>query len=172
MAASWQHLKKKARQTSQRLVEKVGCGHTTVVKGLIHSFKAWVLHKLPESNKESQPYTGRYQASRGYNDWFSHRIVTGNRKWCLQINMNRSSERVAPEGKRRLRVQTFIQRGYGLHLASDLLGITFYESDDWSARLVSSVAWSQPGYLKDQTCNWNQVILSFVTRQISQELLW
>ena len=61
----------------------------------------WVPHELSENNKENRlqiafQHLARHEATRGHKQRFLYRIVTGDEKWCLYINMKQRKEWVAP----------------------------------------------------------------------------
>ena len=99
-------LKEKSRQTSRKLAEKMNCDQKTILNhlhsmGFAEKLGVWVPYDLSENNKENglqiaSQHFARHRATRGYKQRFLYRIVTGDEKWCLYINMKQRKEWVAP----------------------------------------------------------------------------
>ena len=89
-------LKEDQRQTTRELAKEMNCGQTTIVQhlnslGYTQKIGSWVPHLLTNKNKEKRlaiagQNLARHRATRGHNDRFLHRIVTGDEKWCLYVN--------------------------------------------------------------------------------------
>lgn len=100
-------LKEDGRQTSRELAEKIGCTHPTILRhlhsmGFEQKFGAWVPHKLSDQDKENRlqiaaQLLARHRATCGHKERFLQRIVTGDEKWCLYVNMRQRKEWV-PKG--------------------------------------------------------------------------
>ena len=61
----------------------------------------WVPHELSENNKENRfqiasQHLAHHRATCGHKQRFLYRIVTGDEKCCLYINMKQRKEWVAP----------------------------------------------------------------------------
>ena len=69
--------------------------------GFAEKLGVWVPHELSENNKENHlqiasQHLARHQATHDHKQHFLYRIVTGDEKWCLYINMKQRKEWVAP----------------------------------------------------------------------------
>ena len=99
-------LKEESRQTSRELAEKMNCDRKTILNhvhlmGFVENLGVWVPHELSKNNKENclqiaSQHLACHQATRGHKQRFLYRIITGNEKWCLYINMKQRKKRVAP----------------------------------------------------------------------------
>ena len=95
-------LKKKSRQTSRELAEKINCDQKTILShlhsiGFAEILGVWVPHELSENNKENRlqiasQHLARHRATRGHKQRFLYGIDTGDEKWCLYINMKQRKE--------------------------------------------------------------------------------
>ena len=98
--------KEESRQTSRELAAKMNCDQKTILNhlhsmGFAEKLGVWTPHELSENNKENRlqiasQHLARYQATRGHKQRFLYRIVTGDEKWCLYINMKQKKKWVAP----------------------------------------------------------------------------
>ena len=98
-------LKEDGRQTCRDLAEKMNSNAMTVSRhlesiGFTQKLGAWVPHELTEKNKENRfkigaQHLARHRATRGHKQRFLYRIVTGDEKWCLYVNMKQRKEWVA-----------------------------------------------------------------------------
>lgn len=64
---------------------------------LLKNLRAWVLHILTESNKENRfqidaQHLARQRPTRGYKQLFLYKIVAGNAKRCLYVNVKQREE--------------------------------------------------------------------------------
>ena len=78
--------------------------------GFAEKLGVWVPHELSENNKENllqiaSQHLARHRATRGHKQRFLYRIVTGDEKWCLYMNMKQRKEWVAPGDKPKPRVE-------------------------------------------------------------------
>ena len=100
-------LKKESRQTSRELAQKMNCDQKTILNhlhsmGFAEKLRVWVPHhELSENNKENYlqiafQRLARHRATHGHKQRFLYRIVAGDEKWCLYINMKQRKEWVAP----------------------------------------------------------------------------
>ena len=99
-------LKEESRQTSRELTEKINCDQKTILNhlhsmGFAEKLGVWVPHELSKNNKENRlqiasQHLACHRATRGHKQRFLYRIVTGDKKWCLYINMKQRKEWVAP----------------------------------------------------------------------------
>ena len=93
-----QLLNEDGRQTSRELSERIGCSPQTILNrlnsmGYTQKVGTWVPHMLTQKNKEIRSSIAcqnlaRHRATRGHNDRFLNRIVTGDEKWCLCLYVN------------------------------------------------------------------------------------
>lgn len=98
-------LKEDGRQTTRELAEKMDCSAMTISNhlqsiGFTQKLGAWVPHELTEKNKENRlqiaaQHLARHRATRGHKQRFLYRIITGDEKWCLYVNMKQRKEWVA-----------------------------------------------------------------------------
>lgn len=99
-------LKEDGRQTSRELAEKMNISAMTISRhlqsiGFTQKLGAWVPHELNEENKENRlqiaaQHLARHRATRGHKQRFLYRIITGDEKWCLYVNVKQRKEWVAP----------------------------------------------------------------------------
>lgn len=97
------------RQSTRELAVQLACDQKTVVNhlhsmGKVQKLGAWVPHALSESNKLQRStiaagLLARHKATRGYKDRFLHRIITGDEKWCVYVNMNHRKQWLSPNKK-------------------------------------------------------------------------
>ena len=69
--------------------------------GFAEKLGVWVPHELSKNNKENRlqiasQHLTCHQATHGHKQHFLYRIITGDEKWCLYINMKQRKEWVAP----------------------------------------------------------------------------
>uniref|UniRef100_A0A1I7X1C4 HTH_48 domain-containing protein n=1 Tax=Heterorhabditis bacteriophora TaxID=37862 RepID=A0A1I7X1C4_HETBA len=91
-----------SRQTTMELAEKMGCSNTAIEKHLHSMGKgqkcgAWVPHALSDNDKNQRAticagLLARHRSTYGHKQRFLYRIVTGDKKWCLYINMKQRKE--------------------------------------------------------------------------------
>ena len=108
-------LKEKSCQTSCELAKKINCNQKTILNhlhsmGFAEKLGVWVPHELSGNKKENclqiaSQHLTRHRATRGHKQCFLYRIVTGDEKWCLYINMKQRKEWVAPGDTPKLRVK-------------------------------------------------------------------
>ena len=94
---------------------KMNCDQKTILNylhsmGFAEKFGVWVPHELSENNKEKRlqiasQHLARHRATRGHKQCFLYRIVTGDEKWCLYINMKQRKEWVVPGDKAKPRIK-------------------------------------------------------------------
>ena len=94
-------ISKESRQTGRELAEKINCNQKTILDhlhsmGFAKKLGVWVPHKLSENNKENRLQIASQHFARHRATRFLYRIVTGDEKWCLYINMKQRKEWVAP----------------------------------------------------------------------------
>ena len=99
-------LKEDGRQTQRELAETMGCAQKTISNhltsmGFTQKLGAWVPHELKEKHKENRMLIAaqnlaRHRDTRGHKQRFLYRIVTGDEKWCLYVNMKQRKQYVAP----------------------------------------------------------------------------
>ncbi|KAL4703242.1 hypothetical protein ACJJTC_006489 [Scirpophaga incertulas] len=86
-----------ARQTTRELAERIGSNKSTVAEhlhsmGKVQKLGAWVPNVLSENNKNQRStiaasLLARHLSTHGHKQRFLYRIVTGDEKWCLYVNM-------------------------------------------------------------------------------------
>lgn len=96
-----------ARQTTRELAKRMDCSNSTVAEhlhsmGKVQKLGAWVPHLLSENNKNQRSTVAasllaRHRSTHGHKQRFLYRIVTGDEKWCLYINMKQRKEWLNPE---------------------------------------------------------------------------
>ena len=99
-------LKEESRQTSHELAEKINCNQKMILNhlhlmGFAKKLGVWVPHELSKIKKENHlqiasQHLTHHRATHGHKQGFLYRIVTGDEKWCLYINMKQRKEWVAP----------------------------------------------------------------------------
>ena len=104
-------LKEESCQTSHELPKKINCDQKMILN---HHYSmglgVWMPHELSKNNKENCPqiasqHLAHHQATHGHKQHFLYRIITGDEKWCLYINMKQRKEWVAPGDMPKLRVK-------------------------------------------------------------------
>ncbi|GFS43228.1 HTH_48 domain-containing protein [Trichonephila inaurata madagascariensis] len=90
------------RQTSRELAKKMNCNHKTILNhlpsmGFAEKLRVLVPHELNENSKENRlqiasQHLARHRATRCHKQHFWCRIVTGDEKWGLYINMKQYKE--------------------------------------------------------------------------------
>ena len=98
-------LKEESRQKNCELAEKMNCDQKTILNHF-HSMEfaeklgVWVPHELSENNKENRLQMASQHSpaieQHAVTNSALYRIVTGDEKWCLYINMKQRKEWVAP----------------------------------------------------------------------------
>lgn len=99
-------LEEDGRQTCREIAGIMHCGIATISRhlksmGFTQKMGSWVPHKLTAKNKEmrieiTSQHLDRHQVTRGHKQRFLYRIVTGDEKWCLYVNLKQRKEWVAP----------------------------------------------------------------------------
>ena len=94
------------RQTTREPAQKMGCSHDTIARhlhslGKVQKLGAWVPHVLDENHKLqrasiSASLLTRHQATSGHKERFLYRIVAGDEKWCLYVNLKKRKEWLSP----------------------------------------------------------------------------
>ena len=102
-----QLLHENPRQTTRELAEQMDCDQKTVVNhlhsmGKVQKLGAWVPHTLSENNKNQRStiaagLLARHRSTHGHKQRFLYRIVTGDEKWCLYVNMKQRKEWLSPK---------------------------------------------------------------------------
>ena len=108
-------VKEDGRQTCRELAEKMNSSAMTISRhleslGFVQKLGAWVPHALTENNKNKRlkiaaQHLARHRATRDHKRRFLHRIVTGDEKWCLYVNVKQRKEWVAPESTPKPRIK-------------------------------------------------------------------
>jgi [histone H3]-lysine36 N-dimethyltransferase SETMAR len=126
------------RQTTREIAEKMKCSHITIERhlhsmGKVRKYGAWLPHVLNESNKNlrctiSAGLLARHRSTQGHKQQFLYRIVTGDEKWCLYVNMKQRKEWLSPDKQATPRVkQDPHPRKMMLCVWWDWIGIIHYE---------------------------------------------
>lgn len=97
-------LETKPRQTTRELAKQLGCSHTTVENhlhalGKIQKYGSWVPHELPANDKVQRVSACVSVLSRHQKSSFLERIVIGDQKWVLYINISRKKQWLNPGQK-------------------------------------------------------------------------
>ena len=108
-------LKEDGRQTCRELGEKMNCDFATISRhlqsmGFTQKLGAWVPHELTQKQKDKRlsiaaQNHARHQGTHGHRQRFLYRIVTGDEKWCLYVNMKQRKEWVCPGEKPKPRIK-------------------------------------------------------------------
>ena len=95
-------LKEESHQTSHELAKKMNCDQKMILNhlhsmGFAKKLGVWVPHELSENNKENHlqiasQHLACHQAICSHKQRFLYRIITGDEKWCLYINMKQRKE--------------------------------------------------------------------------------
>ena len=95
-------LKEESHQTSRELAEKINYNQKTILShlhsmGFAKKLGVSMPHELSENNKENclqiaSQHLACHRATRSHKQHFLYRIVTGDEKWCLYINMKQRKE--------------------------------------------------------------------------------
>lgn len=119
-------LKKDGRRTFRELAEKMNgnaitFSHLLQLTGFNQKLGAWVPHELTQNNKSNRlqiavQHLARNRETRSYKKQFLYWIVTGNKKWCLYVNVNQRKEWMTPVVKPMLRVKQNLHSKKDLHL--------------------------------------------------------
>ena len=85
------------RATTEDIAEKLGCSHTAVENhlhkmGKVYKFGMWVPHQLTEKILTQRITVCSSLLSRFACEPFLDRIVTGDEKWVLYVNVNRKRQ--------------------------------------------------------------------------------
>jgi hypothetical protein len=70
--------------------------------GKVRKLGAWVPHALSQNNKLQRPMIAagllaRHKVTHGHKQRFHYRIVTGDEKWCVYVNMKQRKEWFSPK---------------------------------------------------------------------------
>lgn len=92
------------RQTTRELAEQLDCAHTTVedhlhTLGKIQKYGSWVPHELSADNKIQRVSVCASLLSHHHSYRFLDRIVTGDEKWVLYVNIRRKRQWLASDEK-------------------------------------------------------------------------
>ena len=95
-------LKEESRQTSHELAKKINCDQKMIFNhlnsmGFAEKLGVWMSHELSENNKENHlqiasQHLTCHQATCSHKQRFLYRIITGDEKWCLYINMKQKKK--------------------------------------------------------------------------------
>lgn len=126
------------RHSTRELAEQMNCHHSTVAEhlhsmGKVQKFGAWVPYVLNDNirNQRSTIVAGllaRHRATHGHNERFLYRIITGDEKWCLYVNMKQRKQWLSPDKQATPRVkQALHPKKKMLSVFWDWKGIIYYE---------------------------------------------
>ena len=151
------HLKallEESRQ-SRELAEKMSCDQKTILNhvhsmGFAEKLGVWVPHEFSENNKENRlqiasQHLACHRATRGHKQRFLYRIVTGDEKWCLYINMKQRKEWVPPGDTPKPRVKPDLHPGKTMICVSwDWEGMVHWEMLERNATVNKELYIAQP----------------------------
>lgn len=102
-------LKENGSQTIREVAENLNCAHVTIINqlhfmGFAQNLGTWIPHKLSDTNKEKRLEKAvlnlvLHRATRCHKQCFLYRIVTGDDKCGLHVNMKQWKECAAPEDR-------------------------------------------------------------------------
>lgn len=126
------------RQSTRALGHAMDCDHTTVSRhlekmGKVQKLGAWVPHTLKECHKNqrvsiSASLLARHQSAVQQHQSFLSRIVTGDEKWCLYVNLKHKKAWVSPQKQPQPRVKPEVhQCKILLCVWWDQVGVIHYE---------------------------------------------
>jgi histone-lysine N-methyltransferase SETMAR len=126
------------RQTTRELAEEMGTTHTTIENhlhsmGKVRKLGAWVPHTLTINNKIqrstiSASLLARHRRTGGHPERFLHRIITGDEKWCLYINVKQRAEWLSPDKQATPRARPDLHpRKTMMSVWWDVEGVVHYE---------------------------------------------
>lgn len=108
-------LKDDGRQTCREMAKTMNSSSATIFRhlksmGYSQKIGSWVPHTLNEKMKEKRlliasQHLARHRSTRGHKKRFLYKIITGDEKWCLHVNMKQRKEWVPPGGKPKSRVK-------------------------------------------------------------------
>jgi histone-lysine N-methyltransferase SETMAR len=92
------------RQSTRDLAEQLCCSPTTVERhlhelGKVQKYGAWLPHELSDTNTTQRVTTCVSLLSPYHNDPFLDRIITGDEKWVLYVNVHRKRQWVGTDEK-------------------------------------------------------------------------
>jgi histone-lysine N-methyltransferase SETMAR len=92
------------RQTTYDLAERYGCCQKTIWNhlhaiGKVCKLSVWVPHKLTDENRTQRTTICSGLLSRQETDPFLERIITGDEKWVLYVNVQRDKQWLDPNQK-------------------------------------------------------------------------
>lgn len=126
------------RQSTRELGQIMDCDHTTISRhlkkmGKVQKLGSWVPHLLKESHKNqrvsiSASLLARHQDALHQHQSFLSRIVTGDEKWCLHVNLKHKRAWVSPQKQPESRAKPEVhQRKILLCVWWDQVGVIHYE---------------------------------------------
>ena len=150
-----QALEDEPRASTRELAMLLGCSHTTIENhlhslGKVLKFGKWIPHNLSEINKNQRLSICASLLSRQNADPFLERIVTGDEKWVLYVNLGRRRQWVStnqnpqPDTKKDLHPQKVL-----LCIWWDMKGILYFELLQSDARINAKIYCQQLQRLND-----------------------
>ncbi len=103
------------RQTTRELAETMQISHMTISRhlhsmGKVQKLGSWVPHQLDDRNKNqritiSASLLARHRQALNEHQSFLKRIITGDEKWCMYVNMKQRKGWVSPNKQATPRVK-------------------------------------------------------------------
>lgn len=148
-------IKEDSRKTTRELAQDLGTSHTTIenhlhLLGKVQKLGTWLPHNLSIDNKMQRVTICSALLSRNNNERFLNRIVTGDEKWVLYVNVRRkrqwlnASEQALPKAKADLH-----QKKVMLCVWWDNKGILYFELLPNNLTINAEVYASQLQHLQD-----------------------
>lgn len=149
------------RQTTRELAEKMQCSHSTIERhlhsmGKVQKLGAWVPHVLNNENKNQRikiasELLARHRSTHGHKQRFLFRIITGDEKWCLYVNMKQRKEWVSPDKQATPQAkQDFHPRKTMLCIWWDAEGIIHHELLDRNKTVTAELYVAQLNRLSEE----------------------
>lgn len=126
-------LKANPRQTTRELAAQLDTTEATIDRhlwelGKVHKFGSWVPHELSENDKLQRFTTCTSLLSRQNREPFLERLVTGDEKWALYVNVRHKRQWLDPGEKPQSEVKADMHpKKVLLCIWWDVHGIIYYE---------------------------------------------
>lgn len=133
------------RLTTRELATTLGCSHTTIENhlhqlGKIQKCGVWVPHQLSPANLNQRSSICSSLLSRFKLDPFLNRLVTGDEKWVLYVNVRRKRQWLDPGQAPERDVKADLhQKKVMLCVWWDLQGVIYFELLDPNTTITSEV---------------------------------
>lgn len=138
-------LKTNPRQTTRELADKFGCSHTTIEyhlheMGKVQKLGIWVPHQLTLDNLNQRVTICNSLLSRLNVDPFLDRMITGDEKWVLYLNVRRKRQWLDPaEEPLRDAKPDLHQKKVLLCIWWDIRGVIYFELLDSNTTIKADV---------------------------------